>query len=427
MSTDIYTQVAFQDGEGISHIDFNNLQKFLKAQLHDGLIQYLIGASKHTTIDPTNSNYDPEFSGQNGVDADTRWAYCLNPGQAFLRQGSANHKIQIAPGTLWQKIAATDGTEAKLIPYTFVGTEEFTLTNGDVTNPRVDLLQMKLEYVDGGSATRDFEDATTRVVTTTSMNTTRRVQCTLSVKTGTPGASPAYPTPDAGFVPVGAVVVGNGWTTAGAAPIFGIDTTATNNAVVHDQRMPIKVRAYRVDPSEFKLVTAWALSNNNSTVSSSNITNLLYVPCPVTMGRLVGVEIHISSALPATFTPMATAADVGQSTGILSTTYTPRNSIALAASPGPSLYTEQWGIESNHASTTGVGGVGPGIVANATMVNNLAYNSPIWCTGRRALYEKNRLGVTVGSANPDTLVLRVRSGSATTVMGHVIFYVAEGI
>jgi hypothetical protein len=416
LPTDLYSQVHINDGEGLFQGDLQDMQKFARASLNDQLLASLAGASKRL-INPTSLLFDPEMGAQNGVDlVDPRWAYCLQPGQAFLQKGSANHKIAIAPGVLLQKIAATSGSDATFLPYTFTGAEEWTLTNGDATNPRVDLLQLKLEYVFADPQSRDFEDATSRIVTTTSMNKKRRVQATLSVKAGTPAASPQIPEPDSGFVPVGSVMVGNGWTTAGNAPIFGEDTAATNNAVVHDQRMPLRVRAYRVDPSQFKLVTAWASSNNGSTVTSSNATNLLYVPCPAGLGRLVGVSVQFPTGQAPT--PATTAMDAGRSSAIVSTSYATRTAVNLGNSFLNDPLAPLHFIESIHTPSAG-----PTISQSATSF----YGVPLWTNGRRCPFERHRLANVVGSTTCDTLVLRLQSGVNSHVMGAVTFFVAEGI
>jgi hypothetical protein len=329
MTLDNFKAVNFSDGEGLNQDDFTDLQKFARASLHDQLLASLAGATVRT-INPTSLLHDPELGGQNGIDlVDSRWAYALQPGQAFLKKGSTNSRVAISPGTLLQKISSTTGSDATFIPYTFTGAEEFQLTNGDATNPRVDLLQMKLEWVVGDSQSRDFEDATTRIVTTTSFTKKRRVQATLSVKAGTPAASPFVPEPDAGYVAVGMVMVGNSWTTGGNAPLFGLDTASLNNAVIMDCRMPLRVRAHRVDPSQFKLVTAWASSNNGSTVTSSNATNLLYVPYPGGLGRLVGVGLQAGGTFGTAPTPGASALDVGMSSSIVSTSWVSRNQVPI--------------------------------------------------------------------------------------------------
>ncbi len=285
MTTDLYSTVFFQDGEQLTFDDLNNGQRFLRAQLTDQILQQLIG-------DVSNAATRPEFGGDGGANASGLWAYSMSPGRAFLRQGSANNKIQLAPGTLFQKSANNDGADSTLVPFSFVGTEEWTLASGDATNPRVDVLQMKLEYITDTLASVDFQDAVTRANTTTPNTATRRrIQCTLSVKTGTPAASPTIPDPDTGFVPVGTAVVGHGWTSAGAAPIFGVDTAEANKVVIHDQRMPLGVRGHIVTPLLYMLETAFSLSAVNTVVNSTNATNLLFAKCPVSTGRLLAMDV----------------------------------------------------------------------------------------------------------------------------------------
>jgi len=291
MSTDLYCTPNWLDGQAIDLASLIGSSRFVRAQLTDQILQSHIASV-------ANSSTRPDFGGDDGADSSTLWAYAVSPGMAFLRQGSGNSKIQIAPGTLLQKIANSDGVDSTLVPFTFAGTEEFTLTNGDATNPRVDLLQMKLEYITDTPSSVDFQDAVTRANTSDGgTNTRRRIQCTLSVKAGTPAASPVIPDPDAGFVPVGSAVVGHGWTTAGAAPIFGIDTAEINNVVVHDQRMPLGVRSQLVTPLLYLLETAFALSQVNTVATSSNATNLMFSRCPTITGRLLGVDVVTIQAL----------------------------------------------------------------------------------------------------------------------------------
>jgi len=408
MSTDVYQQVLYNDGEGLVHTDLNNSQRYLRALINDGIIQYIIGASK-LSIDATNNIFDPEIGGENGTDTETRFAFAINPGAAYLRKGSGNNKVAIAPGMLLQKVGTTDGSEATLLPYVFTGSEEFTLTAGDATNPRVDLLQMKLEYIDTGSTSRDFEDATTRVITSTSQNISKRVQCTLSVKAGTPAATPTVPDPDSGYVAVGSVMIGANYAT-GTAVIMGEDTAGAN-AVVHDQRLPVRVRAYRVDPIDFKLVTAWALSNNNSTVTSSNATNDLYIPCPAPLGRLVGVQIHSTVAF------VGGNNRLGRSNGILTTSFVNRNFPAFNTF-SPAVFTP-------FNIFDGASRVNAGADLNASATNKIG--APLWTNGRRCVNETQKLAAGIASAPLDTLVLRIQSGVNAHVLGACTFFVAEGL
>lgn len=408
MATDNFKQVLFNDGEGLTQDDLNNIQRYARAQLYDANLQYLIGATKRS-IDPANLVLDPEYGGQNGTDVETRFCYCLSPGAAFLKQGSASNKVAIAPGVLLQKVGTTNGTEATLLSYHFTGAEEFTLTAGDGANPRVDLLQMKLEYISGNSESRDFEDAATRIVTSTTPNKARRVQCTLSVKAGTPAATPTIPEPDAGYVPVGSVVVGTSYLTA-TSPIFGVDTAGAN-AVVWDQRLPLRVRAYRVDPVMFKLVTAWALNNNNSSVISSNATNDFYVPYPGGLGRLVAVSVSTNNPFAGGLMRL------GRSSDVVSTSFVEMNYPSFAGFSQENL-TAMTLFEAQHRPAAG-----PTVSQSATTF----IGAPLWTNGRRCPYQKQGLAASVGNAPGDILVLRIRSGTNAHTIAGVTFYVAEGI
>jgi hypothetical protein len=415
MPSDIFRQVNFSNGEGLTHGDLNDLQRMLEAKIWDQIIHNQIGV-----VGTSSTARDPQFGGQDGTNHPSTRAYCLNPGAAYLRQGSANNKIQIAPGTLLQKVGTIDGLDPELLAYTFVGTEEFTLTNGDATNPRVDLLEMRLEYITDTSTSRDFEDAITGVVTTTSVNKARRVQCTLNVKTGTPAASPTIPEPTAGYVPVGSVMVGNGWTTAGNAPIFGVDTVALNNVVVHDQRMPIGLRAYDVDPSLVKIVTAAALGASNEFVSSTVTgANSFYIPCPDYGNvRLVAIAIsHADNSIA-----LGATVRLGRSDGIASGWVT-RNTLTVTTGTTTSYIDDTihfFTFEAQHLPN-----VGPTITQSATTKIGV----PLWANGNRCPNEKIRL-LAANNVRREFISLQFLNIPLTSTyprIGRITFFVAEGI
>lgn len=261
--TDPYKTCNYSDGEGATFGDQNDSQRFLSARLNDQVLEKLIGSP---------SNLDSEFGSQKGANSATTWAYCLNIGGGNPKQGSANNKIKVGAGTLLQKVGTISGDEASLLSFTFDGTNEFTLSNGDASNPRVDMLQMKLEYVNDDLQSRDFQDATTHVLSTTSMNKKRQVQCTLSIKAGTPGASPVYPTPDSGYVPLACVVVGA--TYSGAAAFKYIDTAGAV-AVLHDLRMPVAIKPYVVNPTGFIASTLGFTDADSLTLGANNFLDLV--------------------------------------------------------------------------------------------------------------------------------------------------------
>lgn len=301
MSTDLFKQVYYNDGQGISQDDLNNAQKFLLSILQD---QFLVSLIPLVGISGTAGRRDYEFGGQGATEGDpqdlatiaTSRAFCANPGQAFLRQGSADNKVQIAPGTLYQLTdTALTGDTPKFIGYTFTGSEEWAaIANGHATLPRVDLLQMKLEYATDDSASRDIEDATTRIVSTPTVDTTSRVQCTLSVKSGTPATNPVIPDPDTGYCAVGTVYVEALYAVAEGFAFGGADPDSTDGlflAYIQDQRFPLRIRAYRTQVGEMYPQTAWTITAGLK-AAATNATNRLVVPCPAVLGRVMCVAVE---------------------------------------------------------------------------------------------------------------------------------------
>lgn len=160
MTTDNYTEVLFNDGEELTFQDQNNAQKFGLARLVEQMWERLLpGLNKDPQFNA--QSVDSELHGGSSVskDVSSLFCYALHAGSACARAGSANAKLKIAPGTLLQKIAASDGSEPSLLSFTFDGTTEVTFANGTGGNPRVDIVQMKLEYVEGTPTSRIFDTA----------------------------------------------------------------------------------------------------------------------------------------------------------------------------------------------------------------------------------------------------------------------------
>lgn len=99
-----------------------------------------------------------DFMSQEGTDVSQSWAYALTCGGANMRRGSTDAKVVITPGTVFQKIAVAAGNNLTLLPFTFDGTLEVSIANGDVSHPRIDLIQMKLELITSDVQTRITEN-----------------------------------------------------------------------------------------------------------------------------------------------------------------------------------------------------------------------------------------------------------------------------
>lgn len=169
-------QVVFNDGEGVDYTDFNALQDYLLAQLHD----YVEG---------------------NGA-AGGNPAICYTRGGGGPYEGSANTVYNLT-GLLYQYTStAVDGLSAQLLVYNVAANElATTLSVGDATNPRIDGIFIKIEKPEDAPVNRDFKDATTGLITSESMVKTKTTTLTKVVVPGTPAATPATPATPAGYAP----------------------------------------------------------------------------------------------------------------------------------------------------------------------------------------------------------------------------------
>lgn len=285
MPTDLFKQVLFNNGEGLVHTDLNNVAKFADARLNDMIFSRMVGNLA--------TDEDPSITGEHSENpALTSLIYTLTGGCAVIKQGSTTTRVTITSGTIFQKIANVDGADAKFLSYMVDESDvDLVIAAGDATNPRIDILQCKLEYVDGGLESRDVEDATTEVVTTQSINKTRRVQATFSIKAGTPAATPTYPTPDAGYALLAAVRVPASW-----AANFSADTLGSSAAILRQCSIPLEVEAVTVFPKDFDLNSGpganWSIDTNGQAVAGADATDLIvWVPGASPSRRIVGVDI----------------------------------------------------------------------------------------------------------------------------------------
>lgn len=295
MANDVFKSVLFSDGEGVTHTDLSNISKYSQARLMDMFWLHMAGGLS------TGAKQEPTLWGGINYVARDRLAYTLTGGECVIKQGSTAVKVTITPGTIIQLTDATpDGNEPKMLAYDVVSTDgivadgiDFTISAG-ATNPRIDILQVKLEWEDGNSETRDFEDATTRAKSTQSMNTHRRVKATFSIKQGATGATPAYPLPDAGYVAIAAIRVGQTWTTG--ITRSGIEGTSST-ACIRQLTIPLRMRAVTVtsDQFDYGFATSWARNGTTrlATASATTATNLVcWAPDGVGTSRIVGIRIN---------------------------------------------------------------------------------------------------------------------------------------
>lgn len=407
MAVDIFGRSLINDGEGLDPNDLSDLSARTLAIMFDQLIADMFPrAVLGTTLDA-----------QRSADITTMpFAVSLTVTGARPRQGSANNKIQIAPGTLLQAIGAADGTEPKLLAYTFAGTEEVTIANGDATNPRVDIVQMKLEYVNDTPTVRDFQDATTRANTSTTFNIRRRVKCTLSIKQGTPAASPTYPTPDAGNVLIAGVVVGA--TYAGGSGLL-FEDTAGAVVVLHDQRMPLRIRAHGSWPSDFFYPDGgdYVLAGRIYVIRNA-VTGAFDISMPLKRWGNTGRLVEMDCAFSETGTLNSKLARWRMDGGFL----TILNEANMGGSGGGVMSLRRSGILLfAHAPAAGP-------TVQAVTVNGVQVGPPVWTNGMRAPALQNTGEYdTTFPISAGNLVLYYINPPAGTRFHRATFYVAEGM
>jgi hypothetical protein len=284
MPTDLYKDVLFTDGEGADVADLNNLRGFMGARVFDQVLRAAAGNARggSTSQDPAK---------RLTVSA-APFLYALSGGTGYIAP-SGLLQTTVRGGTIFQQVGSPAGDAASFLPYTMVD-GEFTLAHaaGDATHPRVDVIEVKLEYVDGNSESRVIQDPPPSVLQSVlTINKKRRVQATFQINQGTPAASPAYPSLTSGFAALGAVLVPAGHT--------GLWTPATH---LRDLRIPIGVKHVDVLPSEFLLedTSAWTIATSASTDArrmaraskGSSGAESLWVPCPLgDHQRIVGLEL----------------------------------------------------------------------------------------------------------------------------------------
>lgn len=395
MSNDNFLRVLFNAGEQALAADFNDAQRMLLNHLMSMMTLPNVTNPGNTAAATTKYEIEQAEFSIGGSQGPLDVAFCPYPAAGYVVPGGGARQLVVGtPGPVCQLLSAGAFDPASgdppLISY-WMDANEFTLTTaiGDVTNPRVDLVEMQLQQVDDGSvsrvfaiqsvkASKDLNPLTTNCetvirarnggiggnnltiaflndgagagsithngnaitfhyqsgVTTVAnfetavgtdnlievqtvdgvgtlahpgdtftasalaggvdqklvsqtVNKKRRTQATFQIKQGTPAATPAFPAPSAGFVPICAVFV-----------------PANQNAVhtitnLSDMRWPLGgLRAYDVGIQgmnpQASAGTAWTQNLTNWTYTSPVPSASLAAPCPVggNVGRLVGIGIE---------------------------------------------------------------------------------------------------------------------------------------
>lgn len=151
MSTDLFSQVQFTAGQEVRAVDLTDISKFVMSRITDQMMTFsLFGKSESVP------NYGA-FGGADDLAEVQKYGFVLSPRQAHFRRTTKPNEINLSPGTIYQLVDTPDGVTPQLLPYTFDGTELLTIASGGGVNPRVDIVQMKLELISTDTQDRVFK------------------------------------------------------------------------------------------------------------------------------------------------------------------------------------------------------------------------------------------------------------------------------
>lgn len=371
-ATDIYQEVLFSDGEGATPDDANELQRRMRGMILDTMIAMGVYNGIQNADGGIADRLDPELSdwliGPTDLLGDLQnIGFTPYPQTGFTEPGGAN-EVRIKPGVFVQWAAndwvATD-VDAPAVNWFALKTDvDLATAVGDATNPRMDIVEMKLEIVEDTPDARDFEDAITRAKSTTNPNKARRTKATFQIKQGTPAASPSYPACTAGFVPIAAV-----WIPA---------THNGGHSIVdmRDLRWPIGgVRVYDVTVEGFNLAftNPWTHANNDyRALADPTNAGKMRVPCPIGghSSRLIAVGVF--GEFPGDGETLLRRMTIGTAPPTYTTLKDLQTAIHDPMSPGPAF---AWATAIDFMDT-------PDIANEAARAANTHNGTPIWVNGQ---------------------------------------------
>ena len=266
----IISELLYNDGEALDYNDLNNAQRHARSMLYDGV---------HGTLARVvERDYQPQAVSSTGH------AWTIGNGcQPYVSASTLT--VSFTPGAIGQKASGVpDGTDPLFLWY-HMGLAEVSLTAGaaDATNPRWDIVQIKIEHTEGTAETRDFS-TTAGVLSSVSFSKRRRTRLTASIKAGTAAASPTEPTPGAGYVKLCAIHI-------------AATATVITPTTVRDYRMPVGYRVIDMVPGvHCSLDSQWTVDISGQVTADNNATpRRIYaqpqIGVPFASGRLLAVGV----------------------------------------------------------------------------------------------------------------------------------------
>lgn len=356
MSAGIFGKDAlFNDGEGIAHEDFNNLQRFLHSLIADGLVSHFARLS------------DAETAGMS-----TSHLFAMgNSGAVFA--GLSNRQSLTKRGVIFQRVSASSptGNDTDVLAYYMSEGEGDRIHDTAAANPRWDVLSVGLARVDADSQSRDFKDAITGLITAQSLNKQRRVTATFTLTKGVENASPVEPSIPGGHVKLAAFRV---------SPAM---TTFNPTTDIRDYRMPVgPISVVDIPGTGYAIQSGGSEATSNAGILTLPSTRTARAICQVSGGSKRLVRVGFAQDLVA-----VTALNLQR--GNVATSFTTlRNLIALAGGGGSSY--QEFDILGAHGE-------------------------PLWSNGYAAGYANESLTVSP-TAGPTRLALMATGGAASSAI-----------
>ena len=248
----IVKEVLYNDGEYIDFNDANAAQRYLRSIAAD------IGLAPATRVTDNLLGVGGFTHADQVIFPSLNYAYSRYASGA-PRPGGSARQITNLEGPLMQYTLGTgpDGTNPALLTYWAAADELLTTLDIGDADPRIDLICIKIDHVNGDSQTRDFKDATTGVISSQTFNKQRQTRLQVAVAKGTPAGSPTYPAPPAGYVPWCSVFVPAGY-----------NSTYVTTTHLRDFRVPLGWKTRRVYAHEVADGTGWTKNGGASGIRS---------------------------------------------------------------------------------------------------------------------------------------------------------------
>lgn len=272
---DTKKSVYFNSGEAVSDGDMNNLQFAMQVTHGD------YGLAKN-------------FRDTNFISEPTVQTVYAAPGalQGCIRaHPSTANLVTNYGGTIYLREStgsSIDGQTPRLLTYQLSDAELDTAITPDPSLPRWVGIFIKLDIVDGPTESRDFQDATTLVISSQVLVKSRVVRLTKQVVHGTPAASPAIPATPAGYAPLAYVNV-----TAAHA------TTFNNNVDLVDARFPVGLRAAWIPASALIQRTgtmSYDITTGILATSGTGLREIVAIPHLPFNSRMISARFFKTSA-----------------------------------------------------------------------------------------------------------------------------------